>query len=178
MARKAGETAMMHARAWARSEYPDCLMYEAHAKIVWIPDGRGGRRPISKGEDIWGVFDLAVFPVEPIQRGFPSKVELIQVTTLGGGKIDGGNVAKRKHKVGAWIDESFHDGYWPDWLHRISVIAWIPRKHFRWWVWGRDGRGGGRWVESEPVPAPLPRTPRIVQNPSSPETTTPESLFD
>lgn len=175
MARKGGETAMMHARAWARAEYPNCLMYEAMAKIVWISDDRGGRRPISKGEDIWGVFDLAVFPVK---RGKLAKVELIQVTTLGSGKISGGNVAVRKRKVEAWIDENL-EGSWPTWLFRISVIAWIPRKHFRWWAYEPGQPEGSRWMESSPVPAPLPRKPRTApKSPSPAEGEKPLCPFD
>lgn len=162
---------MKHARAWAASSYPGSLSIEAHAKLVWIPDGDGdgGRFPRSVEEDIWNVFDLLVFPINPVAR-----VHCLQVTTATGGKTS--NSAARRRKIGKWIPGAFPNGP-PVWLGTIAVIAWVPRKHFRWWNWNWHLQD---WVESPVVLAPLPKvSPRKSDTDgAAPQSLDAHSVFD
>jgi len=136
---------MKHARAWVATRYPGALTIEAKPRISWIPMKGGERRPISVEEDIWGVFDLAVFPMG-------GRVELLQITAPSG-------VSARKKKISDWvhgsgIEERGNLAILPMWLGEIRLLAWVPRKHFRQWVWFWPEQ---KWVEGPVLLAPLPR---------------------
>jgi hypothetical protein len=152
--KRSGETAMKHARAWAATSYPGALCLEAGARLAWIPDGKrpGERRPISLSEDLFGTFDLAVFPV----ARHDDRVQLVQVTTMPASGHVTGTVTGRRHRVAHWIEHELGSGQ-PMWLGQVAVIAWIPRRHFRRWVWRW---GTSAWEETEPLLAPLPRKAR------------------
>jgi len=140
---RTGELAMTHARAWARIIHPGSLLIEAKPQIKRVPDGHGGKLARNVREDIWGVFDLLVFPAGDY-------VDCVQVTTGMGG------VSKRKKKVARWIEDSIPKlwvGCRPTWLGGVYVITWIRRKHFRVWRWDFLKSA---WTELPNAPAPLP----------------------
>ena len=152
---------MAHARAWAATRFPGALTLEAFPRIAWIPEKvtvadlitarpAARRRPISIQEDLFGCFDLIVFPTQPY--GAPG-LQLVQVTTMNADGTDRtGTVAHRKQKVSEWYASAL-DNEEPEWLDRILLLGWVPRKHFRVWeLWGSGWREGPR------VTAPLPRT--------------------
>jgi len=138
---------MKHARAWVAKTYPGALTIEAKPRISWIPMQGGERRPISVEEDIWGVFDLLVFPKFCPPYWLSPKVELLQVTAPSG-------VSARKKKIREWVEnEELFDAA-PGWLGEIRLLAWVPRKHFRQWVWLWCDQ---EWVEGPKLLAPLSR---------------------
>jgi hypothetical protein len=156
---KKGQTAMAHARAWVLQRYPGALTLEAYPRIAWIPAkqdiarGIGPRRPITIQEDLFGCFDLIVFP-----HGYQERVQLVQVTTMhADGTDQTGTVATRKKKINTWIKMTWPMfGDWsfakPGWLGGIYLLGWVPRRHFR--VWERQSLD---WKEGPPATAPLPR---------------------
>lgn len=168
--RKGGETAMQHARAWVELEHPGALIIEAKPRLAWIPDGKGRHIPRSVAEDIWGMFDLVVFPQDTIG------ILYLQITTLAGdGKIDSNARARRK-KIGDWVRETYGECGRPVWLDRIAVMAWIPRKHFRIWDWSWSPLDAHRlmgWKESAIALAPLPRKERTTSEPPASSGTSP-----
>ena len=135
---------MKHARAFAAQRYPNALVLEAKPRLVWIPT-KTGRIPRSIAEDIFGMFDLLVLPPQ-------SRIALLQITTLTDGKVSA--ASKRKTKIGAWMRETFTAADPPPWMGRVSVMGWIPRKHFRVWMWAFQAQ---EWIEMEPQKAPLPK---------------------
>jgi hypothetical protein len=156
-----GITSMKHARAWVDIIYPGALHIEAKPRIKWVP--RGDKlQPMSVEEDIWGVFDLLAFPI----RDF-SRVHCLQITTVGKDGHSTSNVSVRRRKVQHWIDDCLPPEP-PAWLGDIAVMAWVPRKHFRRWLWDWPARD---WWETPTCLAPLPRKepadPAPVQRPAS-----------
>ncbi len=177
--KSAGQTAVAHTRAWIGDIHPGSLILEASKKVGRFPGGKD-----SSGETIWinrtveedifGVFDLCVFPVydvfagntvtlEPVKIG----VELIQATTIG---RDLSAVRARQSKVGNWIRNTFPKRP-PRWLGDIYVVGWVPRKHLRiWrWVWEQmDAHTFGGWQEQSPAAAKLPKPGRSAPATDSP----------
>lgn len=145
-----GATAMKHARAWVEQLHPGgALTLEAGKKIFWIVDKENNRIPRARAEDLFGVFDIAVFPLQ-------GRVQLIQVTTLHkDGTDQSDTVGKRRRKVRSWIEENIPDPTRCTWLGHILVIGWIPRKRFRLWEWDFSGR---QWVEVNAALVPIPKS--------------------
>jgi len=133
-----GETAMKHARAVVAQLFPDAPTLEAQKAVIWIPNGKGGRRPISRREDLFGVFDIMVLDY---------KVHLIQVTTE---QSRSQTATARKRK----IEEHFLT--WASRRHlprcEIWVLSWVPRKHFYAWRYTWLGEG---WGERQIILSPL-----------------------
>lgn len=144
----AEKIAMGHALEWVSRKWPKAPLQKAQPVICWIPDGAGGRRPISREEDLFGCFDLLVAPAR-------ARTVAIQVTTAG---IDGGDqpqgdtsaAVKRMRKIKAWIREHFGAAGCP---FTVYVLAWVPRRHFRVWQWASDHFGEPAWVELKPEKA-------------------------
>jgi hypothetical protein len=159
--------------------YPGALTLEAWPRLAWIPMKRAnvaaararGRRvkdqeriPITIQEDLFGCFDLIVFPREKQADPtceWPECLVCVQVTTMHADGTDRtGTVATRKKKIATWFQTEL-EGWHPDWLSQILVLGWVPRKHFRVWEW--NGLG---WKEQSPAPAPLPKKARAKSSPS------------
>jgi hypothetical protein len=131
------QTSMRHARAICNARWPSSPTVEAQKSVTWIPvdpyDPSRGRRPISKPEDVFGVFDLVV-----LRSWVHGGTDLcIQVTTSNRGDT---NATKRKRKIETAFLDLYYDqkpgekllmGVPPD----IWVWAWVARKHFRGWEW-------------------------------------------
>lgn len=153
---------MNHARAWVTIRHPGredakgkvvpVVTHEAGKVVFWIPDDSGVRVPRTRSEDIFGVFDIAVYPHD-------EPIELIQVTTIGlSGELSA--VRARQEKVRSWIMGSFGRTP-PPWLGEIYVIGWVHGKHFRIWEWQwvqTDRTHFGRFDEREPERAPIPKS--------------------
>lgn len=133
-----GETAMKHARALVADLFPGAPTLEAQKSVIWIPDGKGGRRPISRREDIFGVFDILVLH---------EHVNLIQVTTE---QSRSQTATARKRKI---EDNFIHNAY-PGDVHGwdIWVLSWVARKHFYGWRWSWIEM---KWGERKIIPSPL-----------------------
>ena len=127
-------TAMRHARAICNARWPNSPTVEAQKSVTWIPvdpyESSRGRRPISKREDVFGVFDLVV-----LRSWIHGDTDLcIQVTTSNPSES---NATKRKRKIEYAFLDLYYDepgklvGVPPD----IWVWAWVARKHFRGWEW-------------------------------------------
>ncbi len=151
------------------SIHPGSSVLEANKKVGRFPGGKDARgettwinRTIE--EDLFGVFDLAVFPLD-------ARVDLVQVTTVGdGGKLS--NVKTRQAKVGTWVRDT-HGRHCPPWVGGIYVVGWVPRKHLRIWRWEwkqADAHRFGCWIEDPPDPAKLPRPERTSSAKSAPGT--------
>ena len=151
-----GDTAMRNARTWVANNYPGAESLEAGKRVARYPHPSkpGEWMMHTIAEDLFGVFDIMVFPTIARQGG----VACIQVTTITDGKL--GAVNARKAKVGTWIRDNFAAGDEPDWMGDIFVIGWVSRKHFRvWeWQWVRTGaKTWGRWDELEPQRVTRPK---------------------
>jgi len=133
-----GETAMKHARALVAELYPEVPVLEAQKSVTWIPDGKGGRRPISRREDLFGVFDILVLHY---------KVQLIQVTTE---QSRGQTVTARKRK----IESEFLVGTTYRFAARwdVWILSWVARKHFYAW---RYDWNEIKWGERQIILSPL-----------------------
>lgn len=131
---------MEHAKGWAYLVHPDALLIEAKPAIMRTPDGR----VMTREEDIWGVFDLLVCP----RTACP--IQALQVTSA-----KGGAASTRRAKVAEWIKGAPLCGERPFWLGGAHVIAWVSRRHFRWWRWDWSR---AVWVEDPPVAAPTLRS--------------------
>lgn len=186
--KSAGKTAVAHARAWMSSIHPGSLVLEANKRVGRFPDtkDRAGNvlewKNRTVEEDLFGVFDLAVFPVpylDPLNRR--SGLSLIQVTTIS--KSAGlTNVRTRLTKVGKWTRSQL-GGNKPCWLEDIYVVGWMPRKHLRIWSWSWELRDlpvmetFGGWVEREPALAKLPKRVALHDASSGPPNSDPEMPF-
>ena len=100
-------------------------------------------------EDIFGVFDLAIFPVSGYQG-----VDLVQVTTWPRPGQRDSAIQNRKRKVARWVEGL---GGRPAWLDTVLVMAWESRRYFHRWKWNWESES---WEELDPLPVPLPRAPR------------------
>ncbi len=163
-----GKTAIAHTRAWVESSYPGSSVLEASKKVARFPGGKDAsgetiwiNRTVE--EDIFGVFDLAAFPLTrqrnhaAVRVGYG--VMLIQTTTIG---RDLSAVRHRQHKVAEWV-RATHGEVSPMWLGGIYVVGWVPRKHLRIWLWEwkqMDAHTFGGWREMAPDPARLPKLER------------------
>ena len=142
---------MRHARAIVAQSYPQEPVIEAGKRLVWIPDGKGGRFPRTSAEDIFGVFDLAVI-------GFRSETVLVQVTTETKSRS---TVAARKRKIEKWR-ETLPEPCPPH--LEVYIWAWVRRKHMRCWEWVFDE---GDWRELRPIPSPeMARSPKTGEIPA------------
>lgn len=131
---------MRHAREVAELLWPGAPQHAATKAVTWIP-ARGGAsqgarfRPISRQEDLFGVFDLIVLN--------PATVELVQVTTWAPSQ---GAASSRRRKIRLWLEEqapldlSFYG---------IRLWAWEARRGFRTWVWVGSWERGPILVKSE-----------------------------
>lgn len=139
-----GNTAMDHARDWAEMFYLGAPTLEAGKMVKRFPDPDNPSefRTMTVSEDIFGVFDLAIFS--------PKRVELLQVTTVTAGSLSAVNT--RKTKVQGWLEENYTSR--PDWMGRVLVIGWVPRKHFRVWEWVFQTLTPSYWFEGAPVTPP------------------------
>ena len=157
--KSAGQTAVAHTRAWMEERHPGAKVLEASKKVGRFP---GGKDPSGETiwinrtveEDIFGVFDLCVFPRA-------SLIALIQCTTIG---RDLSAVRARQSKVGNWVRNTYGDAP-PVWLGSVYVVGWVPRKHLRiWrWVWEQmDAHTFGGWQEQSPAAAKLPKKERTA----------------
>tara|TARA_R110000751_G_scaffold52041_2_gene113586 strand:- start:1864 stop:2409 length:546 start_codon:yes stop_codon:yes gene_type:complete len=158
-----GETSMKHARAWVESRHSGAQLLEAGARLSRFPDKNRPGEWITHTttEDLFGVFDIGVFPTDG-----SNLIELIQVTTMSLGSRSA--VASRKTKVGSWVRTHLNSR--PAWLAGIYVVAWVPRTHLRIWAWdwsplelsrqSLEGEPRGRWVELPADPAKLPKMVR------------------
>jgi len=130
------QTSMRHARAICEARWPNSPTIEAQTSVTWIPIDSAvpsaGRRPISRREDVFGVFDLVV-----LRSWVHGGTDLcIQVTTS---NPSDSNATKRKRKIEAeFLDRYFDEapgqksmGVLPD----VWVWAWVARRHFRGWEW-------------------------------------------
>lgn len=134
-----GATAMKHARAAIQARYPCAPLLEAQKVVVWIWDRRRGeRRPISRAEDLFGVFDLMAFPARP------DLTCAVQVTTETANRSTTSN---RKRKIRRWL-EAHYPGEEPPF--RIQLWAWVARRHFRVHEWI-----DADWHEMPPLASPL-----------------------
>lgn len=141
---------MRHARAIVAQMWPQEPVIEAGRRLVWIPDGKGGRFPRSTSEDIFGVFDICVV-------GFSSETSLIQVTTETKSRS---TVSARKRKIEKWIETLPP----PEPPHpEIFVWSWVRRKHMRVWRWIVSESG---WQELDPFPSPEMAKNRRVHSPN------------
>lgn len=155
--KSAGITAMNHARAWVTENHPGSRSLEASKSVKSYPmfdqkTGEGRRVSRTVREDIWSVFDIAVFPAFDC-------VDLIQVTTIGHGGKSLSGVRERQKKVGTFVRNQYKK-LKPGWLGHIYVVGWVPRKHLRIWRWKWkqfDAHTFGGWVEQEPAAARLPK---------------------
>ncbi len=168
--KSAGKTAVAHARAWVAERYPCAGILEASKKVGRFPGqkARDGtvlewvNRTVS--EDIFGVFDLCVFPFERSESG-KYLVDLIQVTTIGQREPGTDHLSKireRQSKVGRFARTRLN-AECPDWLGALYVVGWVQRKHLRIWRWSwerSDAHHVGRWQEDKPVLAKLPKLAR------------------
>ena len=159
---------MGHAREWCAARWPAAPPpEEARPDLRWIPDGKGGFRPMTAAHDFWGVFDLLVADPHEGVLG-------IQVTTAQPNESNArgatSHAAERRRKIETWLRDEYGDLPCPITCY---VIAWVARRHFRiwrWWPaeWAVDGatleqrRVDGRWEElrpekasGRPSPAPL-----------------------
>lgn len=152
--KSAGMTAMAHARAWVNEIHPGSRLLEASKSVKSFPmfdrrTGEATRVSRTVREDIWGTFDIAVFPRSEL-------IDLIQVTTIG---RDLSAVRARQKKVGVFVCNQYK-GLKPGWLGGVYVVGWVQRKHLRIWAWSWkrvDAHTFGGWVEMEPDPAKLPK---------------------
>jgi hypothetical protein len=105
--------------------YGRAAVLRAGKRIAWTANG-----PISLGEDLFGCGDLLL-----LRAGRPL---LVQVTTQ---TLRRSSVSPRRQKVQAWLAElgEYRCDAW--------VIAWVPRTHFRRWVW-RPVESS--WAETDP----------------------------
>lgn len=87
-------------KAQAQLEAEGYEVERAHAKVVWIPDGKGGRRPISQHHDFFGKFDLIAVKKD--------EVRFIQVKFLDEDsnlKEARANILDFQHKCEMWLYE-------------------------------------------------------------------------
>lgn len=160
MGSRKGVTAMKHARAWVDIRYPGALSLESFPRLYWIPlDARrvaAGRSfepkremiPRTHQEDLFGCFDLIVFPFDW------RMLNLVQVTTMHADGTDKtGTVATRKKKIAAWA-RAMEISEEPAWIGEITLMGWVPRKHFRVWTWEWWSE---KWREGPTETAPLTR---------------------
>ena len=166
--KSAGKTAIAHTRAWVESCYPGSSVLEASKKVARFPGGRDASGEIiwinrTIEEDIFGVFDLAAFPLTrqrhpgAVRQGYG--VMLIQTTTIG---RDLSAIRLRQRKVSEWVRDT-HGEVSPMWLGGVYVVGWVPRKHLRIWIWEwkqLDAHTFGGWREMAPDPARLPKRER------------------
>jgi hypothetical protein len=155
---------MAHARAWVTSQHPGSLVLEAGARLSRFPDRHNPGEWITHTvrEDLFGVFDMIVFPT----RGSGGLIHCIQVTSITSGLLNA--VRSRQKKVAAWIHEELKSR--PYWLAEISLVAWVSRKHLRVWAWDwspQDAHRQGGWREQPPHPAKLPKVSRNTSAPSA-----------
>lgn len=140
MAKQGGQTAMKHARAWLALEYPDAPTMEAQKAVAWIKDKQTQEtRPISRREDLFGVFDLLA--LDP-SRG----TVLVQVTTY---HAKGSAASERRAKIALWCREHFPKG--PAFPMTVMVIAWERAKGFRTWTWDWSSRTWERGWATSPL---------------------------
>jgi len=142
---RTGKVAMDHARNVVAAHWPRIPVLEAQKSVTWIPDPRlpGGRRPISRREDLFAAFDILVLSLPTIW--------CVQVTTQTE-KSQTATARKRK------IEKNFINAYdWPepyaptvlvpDPLPHIEVWSWVARKYFYTWTWGWSSREWGPRAE-------------------------------
>jgi len=116
---KSGAVAMGHAMNVVAELWPTSPVLKAMKKIAWIPDGKGGRRPISHPEDLWEAFDIFVLVLpDPY---------CIQVTTFGTGAP-----SDRKRKIEKNFIEKYEFG---SGRPHCELWAWVSRKGFYTWAW-------------------------------------------
>jgi hypothetical protein len=135
---------------------------EAGARLSRFPDKKKPGEFITHTvrEDLFGVFDLAVFPV----AGPRPRVQFVQVTSLTGDSMSA--VRSRQAKVANWIRLNLSSR--PVWLGDISLVAWVSRKHLRIWEWDwtqQDAHRQGGWREQPSHPAKLPKVSRSAALP-------------
>ncbi len=142
---------MRNARIWVSNRHPGAPTLEAGKRVARFPnkDKPGEWIMHTLAEDLFGVFDLMVFP-----RLKQLGIDCIQVTTITDGKLSA--VAARKAKVGQHIRDTYYSGEKPAWLGDVFIIGWVSRKHFRIWRWSwvrTDATHWGRWDEQDPETA-------------------------
>jgi hypothetical protein len=122
---------------------PPAAIHKATKTTTWIV--KGSRRiPISRREDLWGVFDYCVL-------GRLGNFAGIQVTT----EIEGRQtVTSRKKKIETWMQEA-DVGQAAILFGSFEIWAWVDRKHFRRWIWKTGG-----WEEIETITPLKPRKKR------------------
>jgi len=163
---------MKHGRAWVDDLWPGSLVLEAGARLSRFPDRKRPGEWITHTvrEDLFGVFDLAVFPMPRMHGGYvcADDISLIQVTTITDDSMSAVN--ERKTKVAKWVRAYFPE-LKPHWLANVYVVGWVARKHLRiwWWDWKPvSANKVGTWVEADPHLAKLPK-----QAPSASASTAP-----
>lgn len=108
------------------------IWQSAAKRVVWIPDGKGGRFPITREEDLLnGCFDIV-----GVNHGQP--IHLIQYTSLT-------NVSSRRKKISERFIEPLEESVKKELkiipriaarTHMmISVWGFVPLKGFRVWRW-------------------------------------------
>lgn len=142
--KRAGQTAMRHARRCLPVVWPGSRVQEAGAQVRWIPAGgtEGGLRPISRGEDLLGVFDALAWG--------PRGLLCVQVTTRNPGSSGPSGAAwSRRRRI---LD--FVEAYgWPPAGVVVEVWAWEPRRHFhRWRLEAQES--GKAWRKLDPMKPP------------------------
>ncbi len=134
-----GLTAVKHARALVAEKWPGAPVLEAQKAVTWIPAPTkadpDARRPISRREDLFGVFDLLVLS---------SPVVLIQVTTEHEAS-GGGAAATRRHKVRMGFIEPHQEAARTS---QLLVWSWVARTHMLVWEWDHLQHG---WVRRPPL---------------------------
>lgn len=152
---------MAHARAWVTDNHPGSRLLEASKSVKSYPmfdrrTGEATRVSRTVREDIWSVFDIAVFPAPGPDDYAGQLVDLVQVTTIA---RDLSAVRARQKKVGTFVRNQYK-GKCPAWLGNVYVVGWVPRKHLRIWRWEWkqfDAHTFGGWAEQDPADAKLPK---------------------
>ena len=145
----AGQNAMKHARALCAASYANAPTIEAQKTVIWIPDKKNPtkRTPISRPEDVFGVFDLVVF------RSWVSMERdlCLQITTHNP-STHGGRASERRTKIRELFIRRYKmrgiEGR-PD----LWVLAWERSRYFHaWkWEWGFDCWGAAGIILSPEI---------------------------
>lgn len=101
----------------------------ANPAISWIPDGKGGRRPIARSEDFFNAFDIVAL------RG-DSKVLLVQVTTITEQGDATGKATERRKKIDTLLPTL-------PLRHVLPVVAGRrPGKNWTLWIYATAQTSG------------------------------------
>jgi len=132
---RSGKVAMDHARNIVNDFWPSTPKLEAQKSVVWIPDPKlpGGRRPLSRREDLWGCIDILVLTLPDPW--------LIQVTSQ---TKNSQSATARKRKIEAlFLSPHTFEEHRP----HIEVWSWVARKYFYTWSWSWETCQWGQRAE-------------------------------